>query len=279
MNNRQATEVNLAEKSSCPWAKNPPREMHREKARVWLDFKMTRQQCGRNDPRTDAAWVAFTNANNNIKYFSMNAQMEYERDTVNQLSTAPKLFHSYVRHRRVGRPSLGPLKMQDGTLTDDPRTMANLFAISFAGVYDSSVPRDQYPHALCNNQLPPLQISEDDVTKVVLSIDRNSSPGSDDVHPRLLQALISDLATPMSIIFNNSLLSGRLPALWTESTVVPIFKKSSRYDPLNYRPVALTSVVCKIMERILTATIWDHVSSNNLMSLMYRHVPVHHPGG
>ena len=156
--------------------------------------------------------------------------------------------------------------MADGSLTDDPLLMANTFASSFAGVFDGSVPVDQRPHATCTNIFPPLQINEEVITEVILSIDRNSSPGPDNLHPRLLQELISNLALPLKIIFTNSLRTGLLPDLWRESSVVPIFKKASRYNPLNYRPVALTSVACKVMERVVTAALWDYISVNNLIS-------------
>ena len=109
--------------------------MTRAKAQSWHDFKALRQLHGRNDPRTVAAWENFTAANNDIKHFSINSQKEYERTVAKQLGTAPKLFHGYIKHRRVGRPSVGPLRMQNGNLTDNPKTMANLFVNSFASQY------------------------------------------------------------------------------------------------------------------------------------------------
>ncbi len=53
------------------------------------------------------------------------------------------------------------------------------------------------------------------------------------------------------IIFNKSLQLGEVPDIWRQANVTPIYKKGSKSVALNYRPVSLTSVVCKIMERIL----------------------------
>ena len=86
------------------------------------------------------------------------------------------------------------------------------------------------------------------------------------MHPRLLKETILNLAIPLNIIFRSSLQTRTLPDAWTRSTVVPIYKKGSRYDPLNYRPVALTSVACKVMERVLVATLWEYIGENNLIS-------------
>ena len=48
--------------------------------------------------------------------------------------------------------------------------------------------------------------------------------------------------------------------------MVPIFKKGSRADPLMYRPVSLTSIACKTLERIMVKLVYDYVQENNLLS-------------
>ena len=143
--------------------------------------------------------------------------------------------------------------------------MANFFADSFATVFDTSVPDDIAPHFYCPNSMPDLRITHEILSNIIGSINGNSSPGSDGIHPKLLKELSPELCHPLQLIMNNSLQTGTLPSLWTESIVVPIFKKSSRLNPLNYRPVALTSTVCKIMERALASALWEHIEENNLI--------------
>ena len=62
--------------------------------------------------------------------------------------------------------------------------MADCFAINFASVFDSSVPVYQYPHHTCESFMPNLVITTESVATIIESIDRNSSPGSDNIHPR-----------------------------------------------------------------------------------------------
>ena len=151
-------------------------------------------------------------------------------------------------------------------MTDDPVEMANCFAASFSSVYDPTVPTNQSPHFSCAAELSDILITQEMVSKAIDNMDWNSSPGVDNIHPRLLKSLVSELCEPLTIIFNNSLQTGLLPALWTESIIIPIFKKSSRFNPLNYRPVSLTSVVCKIMERVLAEYLWEYILANDLIS-------------
>jgi len=49
---------------------------------------------------------------------------------------------------------------------------------------------------------------------------------------------------------------------WKTAHIVPIFKKGSRTDPANYRPVSLTLVPCKVMETIIKENL---ISSGKLM--------------
>jgi len=47
-----------------------------------------------------------------------------------------------------------------------------------------------------------------------------------------------------------------LPDIWKSATVTPLFKKGSKLDPGNYRPVSLTCISCEIMESIIR----DHIA-------------------
>ena len=53
---------------------------------------------------------------------------------------------------------------------------------------------------------------------------------------------------------------------WKRANISPIYKKGCRSEPLNYRPISLTSVACKILERIIKKQLVLHLESGNLMS-------------
>ena len=68
------------------------------------------------------------------------------------------------------------------------------------------------------------------------------------------------------MIFRQSLDEGKLPVDWKSANVTPIYKKGKKSNPLNYRPISLTSVPCKVMEKIIRNKIVDHLESNHLLS-------------
>ena len=79
----------------------------------------------------------------------------------------------------------------------------------------------------------------------------NSSPGPDDLHPLLLKKLADTLCAPLAEIFQRSLDTGTVPLEWKRGLIKPLFKGGDHADPANYRPITLTSVAVKTMERLI----------------------------
>jgi hypothetical protein len=86
------------------------------------------------------------------------------------------------------------------------------------------------------------------------------------MHPRVLREMADVLAEPLAAVFRKSLSEGTLPTQWKEANVTPIFKKGSKSALGNYRPVSLTSIPCKIMEKIIRNSVFEHLDGNGLLS-------------
>ncbi|KAK4806941.1 hypothetical protein QYF61_027308 [Mycteria americana] len=96
-------------------------------------------------------------------------------------------------------------------------------------------------------------------------LDTHKSMGPDGIHPRVLRELAKVLTKPLSIIYQQSWLTGEVPADWRLANVTPIYKKGQKEDPGNYRPVSLTLVPGKIMEQIILSAIMQHVQDNQVI--------------
>ena len=92
-----------------------------------------------------------------------------------------------------------------------------------------------------------------------------SLAGPDQIHSRIIKETDKEICKPLCIIFNKSLSEGQLPDAWKKA-IVPIYKKVSKSDPGNYRPVSLTSTCGKLMERLVRQQILTHIETNNLLT-------------
>ena len=80
----------------------------------------------------------------------------------------------------------------------------------------------------------------------------------------MLKELANKLKSVLTIIYNRSLSESKLSNDWKIANVTPISKKGKKCDAGNYRPVSLTSHVCKILESIIKDSIINHINVNNL---------------
>ncbi|KFW84734.1 hypothetical protein N305_10376, partial [Manacus vitellinus] len=105
---------------------------------------------------------------------------------------------------------------------------------------------------------PPV-IQEGTVSDLLSHLDPHKSMGPDGIHPRVMREVVEELAKLLSIIYQQSWLTGEVPGDWKLANVTPIHKKGCKEDLRNYRPVSLTSVPGKVMEQIILSAITQHL--------------------
>ena len=84
----------------------------------------------------------------------------------------------------------------------------------------------------------------------------------------------NELSLPLSLIFSKSFSEGELPQDWKDAIITPLHKKGEKEFASNYRPISLTSIVCKVMESIIKDDILAYMVSNKLLTnLQHGFVP------
>ncbi|KAA3681597.1 uncharacterized protein DEA37_0001520 [Paragonimus westermani] len=176
----------------------------------------------------------------------------------------------YIRRQRKTKPSALSLRLPDGE-TSPNRQVAEVFRDYCSAVYNVDLsswhpilPQGHFQHPILT-----ADFSVSEVQDLLLKINHYSAMGPDKIHPRILKEAALCLAVPLFDMFKQTLRTGTLPEARKESNVSPMFKTGDSHSPASYRPISLTSIPCKIMERLLKRTIFKHSFSNNLFSLNY----------
>ena len=94
--------------------------------------------------------------------------------------------------------------------------------------------------------------------------------GPDGIPTRLLKELAYNVASVLALIFNASLTKANYRLIDWKSAChggIPVFKKGSRTNPSNYRPISLTCVCCKIFEHIISSAISKHANLHNIICI------------
>ena len=89
--------------------------------------------------------------------------------------------------------------------------------------------------------------------------------GLDGIPPRFLRDGADILADPIAHIVNFSLMSEAVPSGLKDARVIPLFKKGSRLDPGNYRPVSILNILSKVLERAVCSQLTSYLETKNVL--------------
>ena len=122
--------------------------------------------------------------------------------------------------------------------------------------------------------MPDVTITCEGIAKLLLNLNPNKAAGTDEIKPRVLKELATEIAPILTILFQISLESGVVPSDWKTAHVAPVYKKGPKYNPENYRPISLACICCKLLEHIVVSNIMSHdyhyhISSLNSLPVLY----------
>ena len=116
-----------------------------------------------------------------------------------------------------------------------------------------------------------IAVSKDGVIKLLKGLNPSKALGPDELHPRVLKELATELGPVFAHLFQQSIDTGEIPKEWSLANICPLFKKSDRSLACNYRPVSLTCVPCKLLEHIVCSNIMAHLDEYKLCQIGNMH--------
>ena len=265
---RKVVHINgkLSKRLSMPMDKKKLRKIKR-KNKLWGKI--------RKDMALEEEKLEYNRIRNQVRSLTRKSKKIIEKNIAKNSKSNPKAFWKYTQSKlktRAGIPDLQlsePENSLEPEYTKNDQEKADTFAKFFSSVFTTEPVTNPLPNFQKREylyELTDLEITENTLIQKLKKIKTNKSPGPDQIHPRILHEVSNQIAKPLAVIFRTSLREQQLPNEWKHATVSAIYKKGARTHPLNYRPVSLTCIICKIFENIIRDHIIKHMKENNLFS-------------
>ena len=258
----------ISKKISLPWITPELKKLINKKNKLYRRQKKS----GRADlKRTLSKLKREIQRKTRQEYWSFLNSIFSEDD--DKQSNNKRLF-TYVKTQKSSDIGIAPLR-KNGLVYPDPKDQAEILSEQFTSVFgtgevfseaefiDKTGMSTITPSNITTS--PEINVTPPGVVKLLERLNPYKAGGPDGLGPRVLKELAKELAPGLATIYQRSLETGNIPHDWKTALVSPIYKKGCKSDPSNYRPISLTSILCKTLEHIITSNIMSHLEDNNLL--------------
>ena len=242
-----------------PWISPQLRKVLGQKKNAFRQYRRTRDE---------ADYSSYKKWRNKAKSEMREALRNYEKSIVEGSKRNPKLFYKYVNNRIKGKSSIPNIVRGDGQRIDGSGDKAEEFNKFFTSVFTKEDQNQKLKcqEIRCDTSFDGMILSKEEVRKALLTLNPDKSSGPDGIHPKVLRECAMVLDHPLYLLFNKSVEDGKIPQDWKTANISPIHKKGSKSEVGNYRPISLTSCICKVLERLIRKSLLEHLFNNELIS-------------
>jgi hypothetical protein len=106
-----------------------------------------------------------------------------------------------------------------------------------------------------------------EIKGIIHSLKAKNYSGYDGITSKILKVRASQIAYPLTHIYNHSLLTGIFPNPLKVSTVRPLYKKGDKTNMSNYRPISLLTTFSEILQKVLYNRLSHYLHTNNILVL------------
>jgi len=244
-------------------------KIHSLRKPIWMTrkaLKLIRKKRKTFTKFKDAHHFAVKSACRAAKSGIRKARKNFESKLAQNIKHDIKSFYAYARSKSKCKVHVGPLINSNGNTTSSPFDMAAAFNKYFASVFTTE-DTNTFPSApvTTNAQCSDINFTVHDVLNNLHKLRPDKAAGPDNLLPRFLIEIKDYVAHPLYLLFRKSLDESCVPDDWKCADVSPVYKKGNRNKVENYRPISLTSQVCKLFESIIRDAVVKYLETNLLI--------------
>ena len=193
-----------------------------------------------------------------------------ENAAVNRIKSDIKYFYKYTKRFKATNSSPSLLIDKQENIINDPTDIANALQDHFKTVF--STPKNELNPLLNFSKpriifpIPDFSVSAKEIITAIDQIKSNSASPHNSLPVCILKNCKFSLAKPLKLFCEKSFHSGIVPNDYKFQQITPIFKKGSKTDASNFRPVVLTPHEIKIMERVIREKLVKYFEENKILN-------------
>ena len=253
-------------------------KLHRKRKLLWRKLGQTKKRMEKASSVQKIARLLQDRQDLELELKAMYCDLNQaaENKVIAEMKENSKVFFSYAKARQKTHAKVGPfLDPETGVLNIDPEHSVKCLSEQYSAVFTQPRPEWSIP---CMEDffrvdntgptgpiLTEIDFSDSDIEFACSELSLSSAPGPDGVPPALLKICRKELKYPLYTLWRSSLNQGFIPPDLLLVLISPIHKGGSRADPAQYRPVALTSHITKVFERVVRRALVTHLEMQDLL--------------
>jgi len=188
----------------------------------------------------------------------------FDKDVTN------KNLWNFIKLFKSNKETINKITIESKTISD-PRDICTAFNNYFSSIGPTLASKfkepsnfTQYLNEKINTQFYLRNSNCTDIKEIIKSLKNSSSVGFDDISLKLIKPNADMFSIILSPLINMSIRDGYFPSNLKIAKIIPIFKKGSKSNLSNYRPISILSNLSKIFEKFLCERLTEYFQKNNL---------------
>ena len=196
------------------------------------------------------------------------ASSRREQQAIKAIKTNSKFFFSYAKKYAKVNTGIGPLLDVNNEYTSSSPKMADILAKQYSSVFSSPLGQSKYTASASTSEanITDILFSVEDICDAIDELHNTSASGPDGIAAILMKRTKMSISKPLFTLWRACLDQGVTPASLKIAHIIPIHKGGHQGLAVNYRPIALTSHIIKIFEKVLRNKLVPYLESNNLFN-------------
>ena len=191
-------------------------------------------------------------------------------EIISNLKDNPAIFYNYARKKAVVQSSIGPLKNARGEMCLDRLEMSNLLSDQYYSIGQDPFIHPDDPAFLAGLDHDGVGLSDLDfdptiVKGILEKLTTKAGPGPDGIPPHCLKFGGPTILNAVVDLGRMMVEEGVIPEDLKGTWVTPIWKGTNKEDPADYRPIAITNHIMKVLEKVIRVQIVDFLSGTGFL--------------